>query len=415
MKYFVHKFGGASVSSAELIRNASEIIANQIMPKSVIVVSAIGKTTNKLEQVTQAIYSKGDYLAILDEVRVQHTAIINDLFESPNSILDGINDILAEVDWIADEENTNYDYIYDQVVGIGELLSSLIFSQYLSLTQNVGYLDVRDCLLTDQTYRDAVVNWELTAERINTVVKPKLELHDYLVTQGYIGVDDENNTTTLGREGSDYTASIFGKCLAAESVTVWKDVPGILSADPKQFDFAEMLPSLTYDSLYTLADAGAKVIHPKTILPLKTAAIPLHVKSFNAPNEPGTLIKKEASRLNLPSIVCKHDQLLITMSPSQFVEEWSIGKVIGLFKKENWDINYFQKNALKYVLCVRYDYSLNTLIDHLRENFDITLTRDVRLITIINTNKEIENQLVGNDEIRLMQRSERIFKAVLAN
>ncbi len=413
MNYFVHKFGGASVSTADLIRNASEIVANHITPKSLIVVSAIGKTTNKLELVTQAIYSKGDYLSLVDSVRAEHTAIVNDLFESPMEVLDGINDILAEIDWIADEENTNYDYVYDQVVGIGELLSTLILSQYLRLSQNVAYLDVRDCLSTDQTYRDAVVDWELTHQRIHAVVKPKFELHDYIVTQGYIGVDDENNTTTLGREGSDYTASIFGKCLGAESVTVWKDVPGILSADPKQFDFAQMLPSLTYDSLYTLADAGAKVIHPKTILPLKNADIPLHVKSFNVPSDRGTYVARQADNLDLPSVVCKHDQLLISLSPSQFDIEWSIDKVIDLFKRENWDINYFQKNALKYVLCVRYDYSLNTLIDHLRENFDVTTKRDVRLITIINTNADMEAKLVGSDEILLMQRSEKIFKAVL--
>jgi len=413
MKYFVHKFGGASVSTSDLIRNAASIFANHISPKSLVVVSAIGKTTNKLEKVTQAIYSKGDYLAILDEVRTQHFAIVNDLFEDPTPILDSVNDILAEVDWIADEENSHYDYVYDQVVGIGELLSSLILSQYLSLTQSVTYLDVRDCLVTDQTYRDAIVDWTLTQTRIESLVKPKFESSDYIVTQGYIGVDDENNTTTLGREGSDYTASIFGKCLGAESVTVWKDVPGILSADPKQFEFAEMLPALSYDSLYTLADAGAKVIHPKTILPLKSAGIPLQVKSFNAPSDKGTLISADTVSQNLPSVVCKDDQLLITLSPSQFDDEWDIATIVKLFKQENWDINYFQKNALKYVICVRYDYSLMYLIDRLKEKFDVTTTRDVRLITIINTDDAIEAKLVGQDEVLLMQRSERTYKAVL--
>lgn len=403
------------MSSAELIKNCKAIITNHIPGKSIIVVSAIGKTTNALEKVAEAIYSKQSYQELVVGILASHQEIIEVLFDSPQPVLDRVNDVLAEIDWIADEENDVYDYVYDQIVSIGELLSTLIVEAYLSLTLNSKLLDVRDCILTDQTYRDAVIDWDRTEERIGRIVKPMFDTVDYIVTQGFIGIDDENNTTTLGREGSDYTAAIFGKCLDAVSVTVWKDVPGILSADPKRFDFAEMMPQLSYYGLYQMADAGAKVIHPKTILPLKTASIPLNVKSFKSPEAPGTVISRVEDKLNLPSVICKDDQLLITMTPSQFDMEWSFSTVTDLFKADNWDINYFQKNSLTYVLCVRYDFALTHKLDQLSEHFDIKSNRDVRLVTVINTNPAMEANLIGNDQVLLMQRSANTFKAVITN
>jgi aspartate kinase len=411
----IHKFGGASVSTADLVRNCRDIVTNQIPAKSVIVVSAMGKTTNALEKVAEAIYSKGDYQSHIDTIVTEHTAIVESLFDNPTIVLDRINDTVAEIDWIADEENSVYDYVYDQIVSIGELLSTLVVEAYLSQTLNTTYLDVRDCILTDQTYRDAIIDWDKTATRIQASVNPLFQKVDYIITQGFIGVDDENNTTTLGREGSDYTAAIFGKCLSAENVTVWKDVPGIMSADPKRFDFAEMLPTMSYQALYQMADAGAKVIHPKTMLPLKSADIPLYVRSFNDPNSPGTVITPKVEELKVPSVICKDDQILITLTPSQFNVEWSVATVTDLFKADNWDINYFQKNALSYVICVRYDFALTHLLDNLSKQFDITTKRDVRLITILNSNDAIEQQLVGNDSVLLLQRSPQTFKAVITN
>ncbi len=415
MNIQIHKFGGASVSTADLIRNCRDIVTNHIPDKSIIVVSAMGKTTNALEKVAEAIFSNDDYQPHIDHIVSEHTAIVEALFDNPTVILDRINDTIAEIDWIADEENSIYDYVYDQIVSIGELLSTLIVEAYLRQSLNSAYLDVRDCILTDQTYRDAVIDWDKTASRISGAVIPLLNKVDYIVTQGFIGVDDENNTTTLGREGSDYTAAIFGKCLSAEKVTVWKDVPGIMSADPKRFDFAEMVPRMSYQALYQMADAGAKVIHPKTMLPLKSADIPLYVRSFKDPESPGTVITTDTEELAVPSIICKDDQLLITLTPSQFNVEWSVATVADLFKADNWDINYFQKNALSYVICVRYDFALTHLMNKLAQQFDVTTNRDVRLITILNTNDTIEKQLVGNDTVLLLQRSPQTFRAVITN
>lgn len=415
MKIQVHKFGGASVSTSDLIQNCRDIVRDFVPAKSLIVVSAIGKTTNALEKIAEALFSGNSYQEHIDNIVKIHSEIIFALFEHPTSILDRVNDTLAEIDWISDEENSNYDYVYDQIVSLGELMSTLIVEAYLGLTLSTAYLDVRDCIQTDQTYRDAIIDWDLTAMRITKTALPQFAKVDYIITQGFIGIDDENNTTTLGREGSDYTAAVFGKCLNAESVTVWKDVPGILSADPKRFDFAEMIPKLSYQSLYMMADAGAKVIHPKTILPLKSADISLYVKSFKNPESHGTVVSTDLHQIELPSVVCQDDQMLIRMTPAKFNVEWSVATVAELFKADNWDINYFHKSALTYVLCVRYDFALNHLIEKLKERFDITTNRHVRLITIINTNPKIEKELIGDDEVLLLQRSMSTFKAVIQN
>lgn len=287
----VHKFGGASIAKAELFRNVSNIVQNHIPPKAVIVVSALGKTTNAMELIVDDVTDSVDYTQHLNTLRTTTQDIVTQLFGEASAVGVDIDDMLVEIDWIADEHNDNYDYVYDQIVSIGELMSSKILYTLLSQNAKVALLDARDCILTDQAFRTANVHWEQTRKRIQANVIRLMEQYDYVITQGFIGSDIENNTTTLGREGSDYTASIFANSIDASSVTAWKDVPGIMSADPKINPDAELITSLSYAELEQMTLAGAKIIHPKTVAPLREKNIPLRVKSFLNPEREGSVIK----------------------------------------------------------------------------------------------------------------------------
>lgn len=415
MAIYVHKFGGASLATADNIRNIEAIIRDKVKSNAVIVVSAMGKMTNALEQVVHAIYQEQSWEDELEIVRSFHCNIAAQLFTDPSHINDLINDILVEIEWIAAEVNDNYDYIYDQIVSIGELLSSAIVEQYLKWQGiDICLIDARDIISTDQSYRKANIDWDLTEQRITNLLPSKFEQYDYIITQGFIGIDDENNTTTLGREGSDFTASIIAKCIKSESVTVWKDVPGIMSADPKKYSFAEKIDHLSYGALYAMADAGAKVIHPKTILPLKESNIPLIVNSYIDQHAEGTMITNAESE-ELPAIVtCLNDQRYIQLTPSKFsskLTEWSI---LSLFEEQKLDITFFQKHALSYSICVRDEFKLESILKTLESDFSIESETGLSLITILYSSKAIREQLTKSNTILMEQLSDDVYRCIMS-
>ena len=308
----VFKFGGASIKDVQGIKNVGEILQKYDADSLVIIFSAIGKVTNMLEKVVEAYVLKNEKSVLaLRKVKDFHSDILNDLFTETHPIYDVVNNLFVEIEWVLEEEpNQDYAYDYDQIVSIGEFLSTQIMSAYL---QQIGFenswQDARNLIRTDNTYRNAKIDWEITTDLIGTSIKEK-----HTITQGFIGCTSENFTTTLGREGSDFTAAILAYCLDAKEVVIWKDVPGMMNADPKFFEQAQLLNQVSFDEAIELAFFGAKVMHPKTIQPLKKKNIPLRIKSFFHPSNEGTVIKEGVSNANIPSFIVKENQVLISLS-----------------------------------------------------------------------------------------------------
>ena len=293
-KIKVYKFGGTSIKDSESIKNVVEILKNHKGEPILIVVSAKGKTTNALEEVVK-IHSTNEYekaVLTLDQVKAEHYKLINEFFDSEHEIYANVNDLFVEAEWALEEEpDENYDYLYDQIVSVGELVSSKIIAAILNDNDlQAQWVDARDVILTNNDFRSGTVQWEETQDRIGQHINPAINPSNFVVTQGFIGSTSENFTTTLGREGSDYSAAIFANCLNAESLTLWKDVPGVLSDDPKLVKDAKKIDRLSFDEAAKIINKGAKVIHYKTFKPLRDKKIPLRVKSFILPKEEGTLI-----------------------------------------------------------------------------------------------------------------------------
>ena len=319
MKIF--KFGGASVNSVERIKSMADIVNTYNNQGLVIIISAMGKTTNALEKVAESFYQKrlDDSLGLFQVVKQQHINTAKYLLVTKlTHCLNQLNDFFTEIEWLLhDKPVRDYDYYYDQIVSVGELMSTCIISHYLNerKIQN-QWLDVRDLLRTDNNFRDAGIDWQITTQKINqTIQKDSTNIY---ITQGFIGSTDENESTTLGREGSDYTAAIFANILDAESLTIWKDVEGVMNADPKTYQNAQLIHQLSFDEVIEMAYYGAQVIHPKTIKPLQNKNIPLLVKCFTNPDLPGTVIQHKAVK-NLPSIIVyKQEQAIIHLSSKDF-------------------------------------------------------------------------------------------------
>jgi aspartate kinase len=293
----VHKFGGASLSSVERIQNIPFIIREHASAPAVVVISAMGKTTNALEKVAEAFYAqrKDEALHLFEQIKQQHLTTAKYLLVLQyNACVDQLNDFFTEAEWLLhDQPVREYDYYYDQLVCIGELLSSTLVSFYLKEEKiSNQWLDVRDVIRTDNNFRDASIDWTITQQNAASIVEPMLQTNGIVVTQGFIGATDENESTTLGREGSDYTAAIFANLVNAESQTIWKDVSSVMNCDPRQFPNPIPIPELSYDEVIEMAYYGAQVIHPKTIKPLFEKKIPLLVKCFLDPNMPGTVITR---------------------------------------------------------------------------------------------------------------------------
>jgi len=389
----VFKFGGASVKDAEAIRNVAEILERYPQEKLVIVVSAMGKTTDALEAITHAYYDKtGDAHTLLNQLKAKHFEIATELFgDNAYKTQANLRDCLSIVsDRLNIPPLVHRDFIYDQIVSVGELLSTHLVSAYLNHKGIKNqWLDVRNYICTDNTYKEGRVDWRSTKREIQKI--PELLTsngeNQFIVTQGFLGGTIEGFTTTLGREGSDYTAAIFANCLDAEQMCVWKDVPGILNADPRLVDNTVKIPQLSYYEAIEMTYYGARVIHPKTVKPLQNKGIPLHVRSFIEPLETGTVIGKTASNKAdaSPMIVIKSKQLLLSISTKDFsfMAENNLSKIYDLFAKHRIKTNLTQNAAVSFSACIdNTPDRIKDLLDDLSQNYNIVSNEDLELITI---------------------------------
>lgn len=415
----VFKFGGASVKDAPGIINLSNIVRNNQGKQLLIVVSAMGKTTNALEKLTRAYVEQSDDMhTIFDEIKQYHHDILHQLFEPGDAVFDEVANTFVEIEWtIEDAPQDEFDFIYDQIVSIGEMVSTRIVNAYLN---KVGvksqWLDVRGYIHTDNTYREGKVDWPKTTKSIHQDV-PSLLQKGCVITPGFLGGTSENFTTTLGREGSDYTASIFASCLKAESVTIWKDVPGVLNADPKLFPNTTKYDELSYAEAIEMTYYGASVIHPKTIKPLQNAKIPLLVKPFLHPEEPGTIIKEtDFITFNTPVIIVKQNQVLLSISTKDysFISEGHLSDIFGLFAKTPVKINIMQASALSFTVCFDDDAErFQKLTTALKQSFRIKYNNQLSLITVRHYKTELVKELTAEKTILLEQISRNTVQVVV--
>jgi len=410
----VFKFGGASVKDAQAIKNVASIIATY-NDKIVVVISAMGKTTNALEKVVDAHFHKtGNALAFLNEVKLFHNNIVEELFkDKKHPIYQDLHNTFIEAEWILEEEPPSmYDFLYDQIVCIGELLSTKIVSAYLNLVgEKNTWQDVRDIIQTDNTYRFARINWELTEKLGKQILLNELNKNQkqIIITQGFIGSTSENYTTTLGREGSDFTASIIAFIINAESVTIWKDVPGVMNADPKRFKDAVLLPNISYREAIELTFFGASVIHPRTLKPLQNKNIPLYVKSFVNTNAAGTVINENTSDDSLvPSFIFRENQVLVSISARDysFIVEDNLSEIFGILAKHGIKINIMQNSAMNFSFASDFnEYKLKSLIKELESKYELKYNSGLELLTIRHFNQDTVEKLTLNKQIYLQQKT----------
>lgn len=422
MKIF--KFGGASVKDANAVRNVAGILKSFPGDELVVVISAMGKMTNALERLTDAFYFKKENPAsILEEVRTFHFDILNELFADKNHpVFTDIHNTFVELEWAIEEEPTHtYDCEYDQIVSVGEILSTKILSAYLNEAGVKNkWRDIRDFIKTDNTYREGKVDWTLTEQFIKEELVPAFESKQekIVITQGFIGVTSENFTTTLGREGSDYTAAILAWCMNAESVTIWKDVPGVLNADPKWFDETKLIPQLTYQDAIELTYYGATVIHPKTIKPLQNKRIPLFVRSFVDPKKEGTKIHDQQVNLPVPCFIFKVNQVLLSISPKDFsfIVEENLGDIFELFAKHRVKMNVMLNSAISFSVSVDDDQKkLPALIEKLKENYRVLYNENVELVTIRYYDQATIDRVTAGKQIFLEVKSRYTVQIVMKN
>ena len=383
MKIF--KFGGASTKDAENIKNALSVIDQSSEKDLVVVVSAMGKMTNALESVVIDYFETGNFDLSLKTVYDFHFKIIKELFPQPHLIYSELDSLFLELEhFLETNKSKNHAFVYDQVVSYGEIISSKIISFYFS-ENGIGniWLDVRHCIKTDDNFRDAKVDWDTTEQRISE----KVRRSGITVTQGFLGSETTNNfTTTLGREGSDYTAAIFAYCLNAENVTIWKDVPGVLNADPRYFAHTQLLNKISYREAIELAFYGASVIHPKTLQPLQRKEIPLYVKSFLSPLENGTCVGKGVVlEPHISCFILKKNLILISLSSLDFgfMMENHIGDVFKLLHEHKMKMELIQNSAISFSVCISDKFgNLEALLKKLNKNFSVVWNEDVTLYTI---------------------------------
>lgn len=403
----VFKFGGASVKDAASVKNVLEVLKHTGYTNKVIVVSAMGKMTNAFEiVVSHYLEEKRVPREHLSAIKNYHLEIASQLFDAPNSpVFSRINSSFEELEnFMEHNKSTQYDFVYDQIVSYGELVSSLILGEYLkaNLTEP-QMLDARQLIKTDSIFRDATVNWPETQENISKNIKPG----GLYLTQGFIAGEANNFTTTLGREGSDYTAAILAYCLNAESVTIWKDVAGVLNADPRVFENSQLLHQISYEEAIELAFFGASVIHPKTLQPLQRKEIPLFVKSFLHPKDQGTSVRKGQALIpTIPCFIVKKDQVLISLSTLDFsfmVEE-NISEIFRLFHQYQMKVDLIQNSAISFAVCVDNRFNnLEKLIQHLKARFKVSFIEGVSLYTIRHFDTGALESLENNKEILLKQ------------
>ncbi len=405
----VFKFGGASINSTTRIQNVAGIIGSFPGEKILIIISAMGKVTNALEKVAAEFFkgNKEQAIALFHELKAEHIAVSTQLTGGP---IPQFNDLFTEVEWLLhDKPVRDFDYYYDQIVCIGELLSTVIVSHYLNhININNQWLDVRDIVRTDNNFRDATIDWNFTQAKVTTDVLPVFSTTDIIITQGFIGSTDENESTTLGREGSDYSAAIFANMLDAESQTIWKDVEGVMNADPKKFPDAAFISELSYTEVIEMAYYGAQVIHPKTIKPLQNKGIPLHVKCFLDPSLKGTVISSKPVHHLPPIIVVKENQVLIQVSSRDFsfIGEKGVSSLYQLFAAIKISPNVTQSGAIS-MLCSLDDKpeKIEKFALAASEGFEVTVEKNITLLTIRHYNEVLVQQMTAGKTILLIQKT----------
>ena len=403
----VFKFGGASVKDANGVKNLASVLKTIGHENTLVVISAMGKTTNAMELVIKNYFEHKDELqSSIHEVIKYHNEILLDLFENERHLVfEAVKTLFDEMSlFFKSNKSPDYNYVYDQTIGFGELISTTIISHYLNeIGLENRWLDVREFIKTDNYYRRANVDWEQTQENIVSKVNTSV----LNITQGFLGSDANNFTTTLGREGSDYTAAIFAYCLNANSVTIWKDVPGVLNADPRYFENAQLLHQISYREAIELAFYGASVIHPKTLQPLQQKEIPLFVKSFLNPKADGTCVSKgKAVDPHVPCFIVKKNQILISLSSLDFsyIVEENISEIFSLLHLYKMKVDLIQNSAISFSVCIdNISDNRDKLLQHLKAKFNVTCHDNVSLYTIRHYNDVAIKELEKDKTVLLKQ------------
>lgn len=419
MKIF--KFGGASVKNADGIRNVSKIITNYGKNESlVIVVSAMGKTTNELEEVVDLKFKDlKKAFDVLKTIKKKHLDIITQLFEKENvELQQQVHEHFVESEWVIEEKREmHYDYVYDQIVSIGELVSSRILAAWLNFSGlNVSWVDARNLLLTNDTYRDGRIQWEETDAKIKEQLLPILKKNKIVLTQGFIASTKDNNNTTLGREGSDYTAAILANALNADGMYIWKDVPGVLTGDPDLFLNVTKLDRLSYSEAIEMTYYGCKVIHPKTIQPLKTKNIPLHVKSFITPEGEGTIISDDIELDYPPIVILETNQVLMHFTPRDlsFIAENHLARLFELFEKYRIKVNMMRNTAISFSVCVGNEPSrIQTLVKEVEHEYKVLIDSELELLTIRHFQDAMIPKLLQEKVVILEERTRKTLQIVM--
>lgn len=418
----VFKFGGASVKDAEAVRNVKKILDLYPNEKIVVVVSAMGKTTNAMEELAQAIWDKDEDLFVqkAKEIEAFHFAIAKELFsESTPEIFQKISAIFASLQARFDtSERKNFNFEYDQIVSLGEVCSTLILADYLnSADVRAGWADARKMIRTNHAYREGEVEWRTTETLVVEQIQPQFETCDVVVTQGFMGHTSDGFTTTLGREGSDFTAGILAYCLNAEDVTIWKDVDGMLNADPRVFENTIKLDQISFREAIELSYYGASVIHPKTVKPLQNKSIPLYVKSFIHPLNAGTIIQHASDKDHLiPSFIVKKKQVLLSFTPLDFsfLVEQNLSDIFNRLARVNAKINLMQNSALSFSVLLDEDKAdLNRLLEVFENTYSVNFFENLELVTIRHYDQKTIDLVCGDREVLVEQKTKETARFVL--
>ncbi len=410
MKIF--KFGGASVKDAESVKNVAKVLNSQGFEKCLLVVSAMGKTTNALEKVVEYYFKKEDYQNEVEKIKQSHLEITKGLFAENHKIFGEVALFFDDLEaFLRRNKSPNYNFVYDQVVSCGEMISSKILSEYLNdINFSNAWLDARDYIKTDDTYREGVVNWLETENNISG-----LDQNQSYVTQGFIGSEANNFTVTLGREGSDYSAAIFAYCLNAEAMTIWKDVPGVMTGDPRKFENVTLLSNISYEEAIEMAYYGASVIHPKTLQPLKQKNIPFYVKSFVEPEKPGTKVGNSDVNQSEESYILKENQVLMNISTRDFsfIAEDHISQIFNLLAKHKIKVSMMQNSAISLALCLEDKFGkIDEVNQTLTQQFSTDVVKNVSLYTVRNANMDELSTFYADKKILLEQISKNTVQIV---
>src|SRR5690348_969649 len=409
----VFKFGGASINNIDRVKNLAKILQHYKNEKILIVISAMGKTTNALEKVTESFYNGNKELALqlFGKIKQGHLNLLKyTITQQWEAATNDLNNFFTEAEWLLhDKPVKGYNYYYDQIVCVGELLSTTLMSYFLQEEKIPNkWIDVRDLLRTDDNFRDAAIDWEVTTRQIEETIIPLFEKNNFILTQGFIGSTDENESTTLGREGSDYTAAVFANILNAESVTIWKDVDGVMNADPKDFPAAVNIHDLSYKEVIEMAYYGAQVIHPKTIKPLQNKNIPLYVKCFLDLRIGGTVISAKPPHHLPPIIVYKRNQALMTFESKDFsfAEGEPVNKLYEILNEARIKPNLTQNGAISLSVCMDdIPEKIEKVAMKASSIFEVQLERELTLLTIRHYTDEYLGQLTKNKIIVLQQKT----------